>query len=92
MVRARKVFGVSDAIIVSQRFHLPRALYLARHAGLDVQGFAADPGNGSRCRGAAVREHLAVVKAVWDVRTGSSPHFLGPAIPISGDPTASFDR
>ena len=92
MVRAKKVFEVTDAIVVSQRFHLPRALYLARHAGLRAEGLAADPASGSCCGGSAWREHLAVVKAAWDVRSGSKPHFLGPAIPITGDPAASFDR
>ncbi|MFN8350565.1 MAG: ElyC/SanA/YdcF family protein [Flavobacteriales bacterium] len=36
MVRARKIFQVDDAVIVSQRFHLPRALYLAHAAGLQA--------------------------------------------------------
>src|SRR5262249_60088254 len=36
--RARSVFGVERAILVTQAFHLPRALYLARAAGMDVVG------------------------------------------------------
>lgn len=92
MVRANKVFKVDDAIIVSQRFHLPRALYLARAAGLRAVAFAADPPGGSACRGSAVREPLACVKAVLDARLSLEPRFLGPPIPVHGDPSASFDR
>ena len=40
--RAQRVFGVDSAIVVTQRFHLPRALFAARRAGLDATGFAAD--------------------------------------------------
>lgn len=39
MVRARKVFLVEDCIVVTQRFHLPRALFIARKAGLRARAF-----------------------------------------------------
>src|SRR3989338_7718288 len=42
MIRAQKVFGVTKAIIVTQAYHLPRALYLADAFGIDAQGVAAD--------------------------------------------------
>ena len=41
-VRARKVFRVSSVLVVSQRFHLARAVWLARRAGLEAHGVAAD--------------------------------------------------
>ena len=92
MVRAREVFRVDGAVVVTQAFHLPRAVFLARKAGLDVVGVAADPPGGSCCAGSAVREPLACVKAVLDARLALDPRFLGPAIPVQGDPAASFDR
>jgi len=92
MVRARQVFQVTDAVIVSQAFHLPRAIYLAQAAGLEVVGVSADPPQGSVCAGSKVREPLASLKACLDVTFASDPKFLGPAIPITGDPSASFDR
>jgi vancomycin permeability regulator SanA len=40
--RAKEVFGVKRAILVTQRFHLPRALYIANSLGMDADGVAAD--------------------------------------------------
>jgi vancomycin permeability regulator SanA len=42
--RAREIFGVDGAILITQEFHLPRALFLAHRLGLDAVGFAARPG------------------------------------------------
>ena len=42
MIRARKVFGVRRAVVCTQRFHLARAVFLARRAGIDAHGVAAD--------------------------------------------------
>lgn len=42
--RARSVFGFTSALVVSNPFHVPRAVYLGRHLGLDVAGVAADYG------------------------------------------------
>ncbi len=92
MVRALKVFNVQEALVISQAFHLPRAVYLARSIGIDAIGVPADPPQGSSCRGSAVREPLACLKAVMNVTFLSAPHFLGPVIPITGTPDASFDR
>ena len=60
--RAVSVFGVRDAIIVSQAFHLPRALYLCHGAGMHAVGVAAADPAGSALR--TVREMPAAVKAV----------------------------
>ena len=40
--RARRVFDVDSAVVVTQGFHMARALYDARHAGLEATGFVAD--------------------------------------------------
>jgi SanA protein len=75
---------------VTQGFHLPRAVWLARRAGLDAHGVSADlHGYGMQERKSELREVIARVKAVGDVVTGAQPRFLGPAIPITGDARAS---
>jgi SanA protein len=91
VVRARKVFGVHSAVIVTQGFHLPRALWLAHRAGLQATGLEAGTGKayGGQTRRSEIREILARTKAVGDVVTGAQPRFLGPRIDIAGDARAS---
>jgi SanA protein len=89
--RARRVFDVSTAVVVTQRFHMARALYDARRAGLKVTGYAADRRDYGRVmRRLQVREAFARVKTLGDVVTGADPHFLGTEIPISGDGRVSW--
>jgi SanA protein len=89
--RARRVFGVESAIVVTQRFHLARALYAAHRAGLEATGYAADRRSYGRVMGRLrLREALARVKVVADSVTGADPHFLGPRLPIDGDGRASW--
>ena len=60
MVRAKHVFEVKTAIVVTQRFHLARALWLARRAGLRASGLAADARSyGSIMRTLQAREVVA---------------------------------
>ncbi|WP_320671329.1 SanA/YdcF family protein [Patulibacter defluvii] len=90
MVRARRIFGVRTAIVVTQGFHMARALYLARDAGIDAQGVTSDiQGYGGKVIQSDVREVLARVKAVGDVVLGSDVQG-GPRHPISGDGRGSW--
>jgi vancomycin permeability regulator SanA len=77
--RANRVFGVKKAIVVTQMFHLPRAVTLCRHLGVEATGvgdetmkqFHGPWGIGTS------REYGAAVKAAYDVVTGRDPVFLG---------------
>jgi SanA protein len=83
MVRARSIFGVRDAVVVTQGFHMPRALYLADAAGIDATGLTADLHKwGRQGRRSEVREVLSRVKAVADVAL-DTPALAGPKIPIA---------
>jgi SanA protein len=84
MVRARKVFRADDCIVVTQRFHLPRALYIARKAGLRAWGFPADRRRYLHRYRYAVREYFACAKAFLDVMIGREPRLPGETIPITG--------
>jgi SanA protein len=66
--RAQAVFGVTKVIIVTSDFHLPRALFLARHLGLDAYGVPANSGVMSRRQRLAswAREYVARHLAAWD--------------------------
>lgn len=68
IVRAEAIFDLKDYIIVSQKFHLERALFLAKAKGQKVIGFIAKdiPGTTAAYRMKA-REYLARVKAFLDV-------------------------
>ncbi len=67
--RAGEVFGFEDVILITQRFHLPRALYLCEASGLSCRGVPADlPGytpNGWLAM--QLREFPAVAKAILEV-------------------------
>ncbi|HEY2478240.1 MAG TPA: ElyC/SanA/YdcF family protein [Solirubrobacterales bacterium] len=82
MVRARSIFNVHDAVVVTQGFHMPRALFLAEEAGMHVSGLLADQHNwGYQGERSEVREVFSRVKAIWDT-TVDTPAMAGPRIPI----------
>ena len=65
MYRAKNTFGVRSALVVSQQFHLFRAIYIARRLGIDAYGVSSDrrPYNLKN----DLRELFATVKSVWEV-------------------------
>lgn len=82
VVRFKEVFGQESGIVVSQRFHNERAVFLARHRGIELHGYNAedvDAYNGLRTR---LREVGSKAFAVLDVLFGSQPRFLGERIAI----------
>lgn len=92
LYRARAVFQVQSALVVTQGFHLPRALYIARRLGLQAHGVAADRFIYQDASYYEVREAAARVKAFGEVLLRRKPHFLGPVIPITGDGRETHDQ
>jgi len=79
--RAREIFGLEAATLVTQSFHLPRALYICRVLGIEAQGVPADLRTYRRGSLAywQTRETLATLQAMLDV------HILKP-LPVLGNP------
>ncbi len=85
VVRAEALFGLKEYIIVSQKFHLERALYIAKEKGQDVIGFAAKDIPGTKAaRRMMLRDYLARVKAFLDVTIlHTRPAFLGDKVKVN---------
>lgn len=92
MYRARAIFQVRSAVVVTQRFHLPRAVYIARELGLDAEGVVADRFEYLGAKRYEVREMAARIKAFGEVTIRRKPIFLGPVIPITGDGRETHDQ
>lgn len=89
MYRARDIFKAKKVLIVTQDFHLSRSVYIARSLGLEAYGYACDgKGTFSGFRN-EIREAVARTKYVFDSVFEPSPKYLGEAIPIWGDASAS---
>ena len=89
--RAKEIFCAKKVIIVSQKYHLPRALYVAEKLGLDAYGVAAADvsyrGQGYR----EAREMLARAKDFCNAALKRKPRLLGDAIPVSGNGDSTND-
>ena len=83
--RARHIFGIEEALLVTQRFHLPRALYLCNSLGVQAMGVDADL-HTYRRRSQLIwhlRETPATLVALWET------HISHP-VPVLGDPEPIF--
>ncbi|WP_327175682.1 YdcF family protein [Streptomyces sp. NBC_01335] len=76
-VRAKKIFGVDRALLVSQGFHIRRAVALCRAAGIDAYGVGVDEPHDATWYYGGTREVFAAGKAALDAVFRPDPHFLG---------------
>ena len=83
--RAKAIFGLTEAILVTQSFHLPRALYLCNQLGVDSLGVEADLRvyRKSSVLYWNMRELIAAAAALWDVN-------ISHPVPVLGDPEPIF--
>ena len=82
--RAKAIFQVNQAILVTQAFHMPRVIYTCNSLGVDAVGVESDL---RIYRKSSVlywnaRELLATVAAVWDIKVGHPIPVLGKQEPI----------
>ncbi len=85
LYRARDIFGADKILIVTQEYHLYRALYIADKLGLEAYGVGSDPRQYAGQKYREAREVLARVKDFCYVITKPEPTYLGEAIPVSGN-------
>ena len=92
MIRARDVFEVEKVLVVTQTFHLRRAVYVGRALGLDCHGVPSDLANYPSLGYLQKREWAARIKAFLEVNIRRSPKYGGSTHSISGDGTSTHDQ
>ncbi len=85
MYRASIIFGVKSCVIVTQGYHLSRAVYLADKMDMEAYGVKADRGTYGRIRYYEAREALARVKDVVFAAFRPAPTYLGEPISLMSD-------
>ncbi len=93
MVRAKEVFQAERVLIVTQEYHLPRAIYIAKSLGLEAYGCPSDLRTyGLRTQVTQdIRESIARCKDFFFCLFKPDPTYLGEAIPIWGDGNLTND-
>ncbi|MFC3159725.1 SanA protein [Chryseobacterium arachidis] len=82
VVRAKEIFGQKKLIIVSQKFHNERAVFLAKQNGMEAFGYNAPDVNKYAGFKTNIREYLAKAKAYLDLILGVKPKFGGDKVLI----------
>ena len=82
VVRAKEIFGQNSFIIISQKFHNERAVYLARKNGIEAYGYNAKDVNKYFGFKTKVREYFARVKVFVDFLLGVEPKFGGEKVEV----------
>lgn len=85
MYRARDVFAAKKIVIVTQAYHLYRAVYIARALGLDAYGVASDPQKYAGQAFRDLREFMARPKDIFSCIIKPLPKYLGDVIPVWGN-------
>ncbi len=84
MFRAKNIFKINTAILVSQEYHLNRVVFLGNNLGVKSTGFSANVGEYKGYKYVCFREYFSTFKSVLDVVRNRKPHFLGNEINIDG--------
>ena len=89
--RAKEIFGAKKVIIVTQKYHLYRALYISNQLGIEAYGVAADPRQYAGATYRELREILARNKDFIKCVFKPQPTYLGDTIPVSGNGDVTND-
>ena len=92
MYRAKEIFQATKIVIVSQDYHLYRAIYIAQSLGMEAYGVAADYRSYSGQSARDLREVLARVKDFGVCIFKPKPTYLGETIPIWGNGDDTNDK
>lgn len=92
MVRAKEVFQARKIIIVTQEYHLYRAMYIGQQLGMEVYGVSSNYRNYRNQRDMNTREVLARVKDVFSCIFWPEPTYLGETIPVWGNGNLTNDE
>lgn len=92
MYRAKEIFDAKNIVIVTQEYHLYRALYIANQFDINAYGVNADPRKYAGQLYREFREILARNKDVLNCFIKPEPTFLGESIPVSGNGDITNDK
>jgi len=84
MYRAKHIFNIRKATLISQEYHLNRAIYIGQKLGIKSIGYSANKGEYLGYKYVTFREYGSVFKSFFDVLRNREPHFLGTPIDING--------
>jgi len=85
LYRAKEIFGAKKVVIVTQKYHLYRALYIANQLDIEAYGVGADPRQYVGAIYREIREILARDKDFVKCIYRPQPTYLGDTIPVSGN-------
>jgi SanA protein len=84
MFRAKSIFKVDKALLISQKYHLNRAIFIGNKIGVKSVGFSANVGEYKGYKYVCFREYFSVFKATIDILRNRKPYFLGNEVNING--------
>lgn len=91
MYRAKHIFKIKRATLISQEYHLNRAVYIGRKFGIKSVGYSANKGEYLGYNYVCFREYISIFKSFFDVLRNREPRFLGNSIDINGVSNYSKD-
>lgn len=91
LYRTKEIFQANKIIIVTQKYHMYRALYIANKLGIEAYGVSSNPRDYAGQKGRDLREVLARTKDFFHVALKPEPTYLGEAIPVYGNGDVTND-